>query len=539
MKKAINILIILASIVSIFGFTSLTKADNKVVLSLSPNQARTVIGGDELLVDVNLVSSSSSVAGIEININYPYGRMRFDSISYSDLLDVVLYEDINREVGSIHIEVAKLGGLQAPISDKVCILHFSAVTLGDASFSFGPVLGYDSSGNRLGIGTSGKTVEVISQQTNTNTQPEATVPTQPPVSPAPVVITPTETPTNSAVELSSPAPTVARSTKATMQSTETTTQTPSSLNYNTTSQISIDPKKTKITFDKKTALPDEFDKVIVKIEIRDGRNEIITKYKPTLISEDTTVTEPILIDNVWTSEISSNLSGQKIVRIKANKILLSNEMINFESPINLKTEDDTGSGINLKNIAPLNIIGKVSIQRKLDFFTRSITDKDTIKISGTAEPNSKIRLYIHSNTTSKEIQVKDDGSWNVVLDQPLEPGDHTVTAAVVDDNGYESKTKLIAEFEMKRSYFWQFLIGSIVFIFAVAILALVLIRKKLEKIKGNETPNPTGLTVLASDDASSQLPQTLRANDSDNNGSELTLYTAQNNQPEEIVPDST
>lgn len=62
-------------------------------------------------------------------------------------------------------------------------------------------------------------------------------------------------------------------------------------------------------------------------------------------------------------------------------------------------------------------------------------DRDVIELKGTAEPYSKVTLFIYSNPIIVTVVANADGQWSYKLDQPLEEGRHTVYVATVDSSG--------------------------------------------------------------------------------------------------------
>jgi hypothetical protein len=61
--------------------------------------------------------------------------------------------------------------------------------------------------------------------------------------------------------------------------------------------------------------------------------------------------------------------------------------------------------------------------------------KETLKISGTAKPNSLVFLYIFSDPLVITTSTDSDGNWQYVLEDPLKPGEHEVYAVVDKGDG--------------------------------------------------------------------------------------------------------
>ena len=67
----------------------------------------------------------------------------------------------------------------------------------------------------------------------------------------------------------------------------------------------------------------------------------------------------------------------------------------------------------------------------------SVFKDDRPTIAGTAPPNTTVQLY-DDETPVGTAAADDQGNWALVMDEPLEPGEHTVTAVASDEAGSKS-----------------------------------------------------------------------------------------------------
>jgi len=59
----------------------------------------------------------------------------------------------------------------------------------------------------------------------------------------------------------------------------------------------------------------------------------------------------------------------------------------------------------------------------LSFDSLSYSDKGSLNLSGKAKPGSKVDIYIGKNLVGTAY-ADDEGYWNIILDQPVNPGDY-------------------------------------------------------------------------------------------------------------------
>jgi len=140
-----------------------------------------------------------------------------------------------------------------------------------------------------------------------------------------------------------------------------------------------------------------------------------------------TAEEIIVIDQEkQTTQISANTSQNDPV---PDIILGKNQFSSL--PITFDAETNTGF---LPSIDPIQSSKELDILNPKDNESLSTKKPDFF---GTGPINSKIKIEIHSSTVyNGEITTKDDGSWNWSPPSDLTPGEHTITATIIE-NGVE------------------------------------------------------------------------------------------------------
>lgn len=82
-------------------------------------------------------------------------------------------------------------------------------------------------------------------------------------------------------------------------------------------------------------------------------------------------------------------------------------------------------------------------------FPAKIIEKEQISLRGTATPNSKVVITVHSKVRTYEAVTDDDGNWQIVIDtKGLEQGNHEVKVASKDAKGNVGKAKPILKFQL-------------------------------------------------------------------------------------------
>jgi len=153
-------------------------------------------------------------------------------------------------------------------------------------------------------------------------------------------------------------------------------------------------------------------------------NTFNTSKTARFIPTANTAEEIIVIDqNIQTTQITGNTSNND----PTPDIILGQNQF---SPVTViyDTKTDTGS---LSSIAP------VSDSKELDILNPKNNDSIATQkpdFFGTGPADSTVKIEIHSSTVySGETTINDDGSWNWSPPSDLEPGEHTITATIIEN----------------------------------------------------------------------------------------------------------
>ena len=71
-------------------------------------------------------------------------------------------------------------------------------------------------------------------------------------------------------------------------------------------------------------------------------------------------------------------------------------------------------------------------------------DASALILSGQGPANSDILIYVFSEPLVLTSETDENGNWTYVLENPLEPGDHEIYAAVADDSGNFERSDQLA-----------------------------------------------------------------------------------------------
>ncbi len=149
------------------------------------------------------------------------------------------------------------------------------------------------------------------------------------------------------------------------------------------------------------------------------------------VPDENTVEEIIVIDQQkQATQISANTSQNNPT---PDIILGQNQFLSptIDSNVNSDIEVDVGS---LPSIDPIPNSKELDILNPKDNESLSTKKPDFF---GTGPSNSKIKIKVESPISyTGEVKTKDDGSWNWSPPKNLTPGEHTITATVVE-NGIE------------------------------------------------------------------------------------------------------
>ena len=95
-----------------------------------------------------------------------------------------------------------------------------------------------------------------------------------------------------------------------------------------------------------------------------------------------------------------------------------------------KTKQDQSGGAISKNKDIRYAVEKVELIK-----AQSETEKDKLRFSGKALPNTFITLYVYSTPTIITVKTDADGNWSYDLDKNVDDGEHEVYVAVTDNTG--------------------------------------------------------------------------------------------------------
>ena len=127
-----------------------------------------------------------------------------------------------------------------------------------------------------------------------------------------------------------------------------------------------------------------------------------------------------------TTQISANTSQNDPV---PDIILGKNQFSTL--PVTFDVETNTGF---LPSIVPVQSPKELDILNPKDNESLSTKKPDFF---GTGPINSKIKIEVHSSTVyNGEVTTQSDGSWNWSPSSDLAPGEHTITATIIE-NGVE------------------------------------------------------------------------------------------------------
>ena len=71
-------------------------------------------------------------------------------------------------------------------------------------------------------------------------------------------------------------------------------------------------------------------------------------------------------------------------------------------------------------------------------------EKNVLKFSGKAEPNSIVFLYVFSDPLVLTTKTDGDGNWEYVLEDPIEPGNHEVYSVVNRGDGVYQRSEVVS-----------------------------------------------------------------------------------------------
>ena len=462
MKKTLVTTAVALLIYFVIGLINKTEpaiAQSTGTIDLSPSCTSCEIGSD-LVVTVSAVASASPIGAAEINLNYDKAKLQFQSVAYfsgaNDFSDH-FSEVVNQDIAVIHVEAGKPGGLSSG-SGRIFSASFKVLSAGNASISAGPIDGANQDG-RVFLTANSLDVSLIAASSSTTAETG-----------------------NTAVN--------------TNKSTSKSTQKAKATTY--------DFSKSEVSFDKTNVLPDGNDKICASILVKNF-GKIVTNLKPTIKSEGgLDLGDITLSKNNWSVCATSKLASSKRLMVSVKNILIKDQTIIFSLPFveEVKIVEPVEKSVN---DVPENIIqqlstikGNVLIASKNDLLNKKeITDVDLVEISGTADPGTSLKLYIHSPVLiQKDVKVGSDGKWSAKIDRTLSSGTHRVEAAVVDDYNQESDTRLIAKFTVAKSKNKSAIIIAVSSLVLLLAIVFYLIRRKKRMSQIQSSPEVVSEPIL-------------------------------------------
>lgn len=346
--------------------------------------------GEEVLVLLQTGAGNSTLSAVEANLSYDQTKYEFSSFEQTTDYDATMLAEVNN--GIVRIIRGKLGGAGG---DKALLyLRFKAKTTGEGTINIASANAVYSDGSKLSITPDSMTLPIAD----------------------------------------TPAPTIS----STSSKTKTFSQ-----------SVPVSSKESAVTFDKTTAEANGVDKICMSVTVKNSSGAIIKNIKPDItIMGGADVAGNELSGDSWAVCLTSASAGTKRLIVSASGIVIKDTQIEFGS---LRVgEGETTPLLTLSDLIA-SISGTVTTERRFAILDRnSITSWDKLEISGTAESDTSLKVYVFSNQISKEVSVNSDGKWSLKLNQVLDPGSHRVEAAALDKYGNESKSKVIAVFDVKK-----------------------------------------------------------------------------------------
>ncbi|MEI6498691.1 MAG: cohesin domain-containing protein [bacterium] len=536
-KKISTIIIFVVAILlglSCFFMTKSAEAQSSASVILSSSTPSVSVGGD-VVVNVSVNVASGSIGGIAIDLNYDKSKLQYQSVDHfsgtNDFTEI-FSEVVNQNNGIIHVEAGKQGGLLSG-TGNIFAAHFKVLTIGSATFTASPIDGANQDGsvlltaNNLSValaaiaqptfvityhsaGTGTGTVKNGNTTINNNDIITIVYGGNLTLTPSPDAnsdftgwsgdttdgtlynitanksITATFTRKASAPLPDNIAPSNNNGTVAIGNSNT------NKANLTTSAIAVYDFSKSEVVFNKIFGVADDSDKICINILIKNYGNTVIN-IKPTIKTDGGVDIKSLdLINDNWSACITSKTEGSKRLMISVNDILIKDQTVNFTLPVlaganvvaPIVTSGEVKVTDSVSKVIPKQLLivkGDVSILSNNDLLNRGeITDVDIIQISGTGDPGTTLRLYIHSPVLiQKDVVVGPDGKWIASLDTTLSPGDHRVEVAIVNSYGQESNTKLITKFNVAKSKNKTIIIAGIsTLIFILLIIFFIIKRKK-------------------------------------------------------------
>lgn len=161
---------------------------------------------------------------------------------------------------------------------------------------------------------------------------------------------------------------------------------------------------------------------VKEIEFKDSDQDGITN-----LEEKNRGTDPFLAD----SDNDGFLDGDEVRNGYDPKKFSpgdGRDKVAFENPKDIAEKERKNP--ETKTVDVRYEVGSVEIVR-----ASSSTEKDKVRFSGTALPNTFVTLYVYSDPIIVTLKTDADGNWSYDLDKNVEDGDHEAYIAVTDNTG--------------------------------------------------------------------------------------------------------
>ncbi len=153
-----------------------------------------------------------------------------------------------------------------------------------------------------------------------------------------------------------------------------------------------------------------------------------------------------------------------------------------------------------------------------------VNDKETIELSGVADPNKTVVIYIFSEPLVLSAQTDNDGKWSYTLEDPMEPGEHEAYVTVEGEDAQPVRSSLfgfavlpaektkenpfglsfaIKDSEKNKFYTSVYVIGAAAFIAVAGAISLLLLKRRRHiQVTGS---SPVGVTSVGTSSMTTPL----------------------------------
>ena len=164
-------------------------------------------------------------------------------------------------------------------------------------------------------------------------------------------------------------------------------------------------------------------------------NEVVTEVQRTTTVETNTTTGSCAVAALGEERFNAINSGTARPTIEEiNKLKACFALTRYILPSNF-------APVAPAKVAELPVSSAIKIAAlKNEIREDGEKQKEVLRLSGTAAPNSTVVVYLFSEPLVLTTTADDNGEWVYELEDPLEPGDHTIYAVVDKGDGVFEKT---------------------------------------------------------------------------------------------------